>query len=44
MRTEDEFELEKEGIDIASRQKLVRLKKIVIVLQSDFRKLGRIPG
>ena len=35
MGTEDEFELEKDGIDVPSRQKIIRIEKIVIILQPD---------
>src|SRR5438552_16249648 len=44
VRAEDEFELKKNRIDIATGEKKVLLEKVMIVLQSDFRKLGRIPG
>ena len=36
VRAEDEFELEKNRIDLAIREEEVLLQKIVIVLQSDF--------
>src|SRR5438876_4943178 len=44
MRAEDEFELKKNRIDIATRQEEILFEKVMIILQSDFRKLGRIPG
>ena len=44
VRAEDEFELEKNGIDVATGQEKVVFEKVVIVLQPDFRELGRIPG
>ena len=36
MCTKDEFELEKDRIDITTGQEKVLLEKIVVVLQSDF--------
>ena len=36
VRAEDEFELEKSGIEIATREEEVFFEKVVIVLQSNF--------
>jgi hypothetical protein len=36
VRTEDEFELKENRIDIAGREEKVFLEKIMIVLQPDF--------
>jgi hypothetical protein len=44
MRAEDEFELEKDRIDITIRQEKCFVEKVVIVLQTNLRELGRIPG
>src|SRR5581483_3742565 len=44
VRTENEFELQKERIDFALGQEEVLLEKIVIVLQAEFGKFSRIPG
>jgi hypothetical protein len=44
VRAEDELELQKNGIDLAIGEKEVRLQKIVIVLQSQFRKFRRVPA
>ena len=41
---EDEFELKKDRIDVTIREEKVFVEKIVIVLQTDLRELGRIPG
>ena len=41
---EDEFELEKDGIHVATSEEKIFLEKIVIVLQPHFRELRRIPG
>jgi hypothetical protein len=44
MRAENEFELEENGIDVAAGEKEVLFQKVVVVLQSQFGKLGWIPG
>jgi hypothetical protein len=44
MRTEDKFELEENGVSLARREEIVRVQKIVIVLQAQLGKLCRIPG
>jgi hypothetical protein len=44
MSAEDEFELEKNGIGVPAGEEVVRLQEIVVVLQSDFGELSRIPG
>src|SRR6266851_1954920 len=41
---EDEFKLKKDRIDVTIGEKKVFVEKIVIVLQTDLRELGRIPG
>src|SRR2546423_2144655 len=41
---EDEFELEENRIDIATGEEGILLQEIVVVLQAEFGKLGRIPG
>src|SRR5439155_2317799 len=44
MCAENEFELKKNRIDFALREEKVFFEKVVIVLQSEFRKFGWIPG
>ena len=44
MCAQDEFELKKNRIDFALRKEKVFFEKVVIVLQSEFRKFGWIPG
>ncbi len=44
MRAEDEFELEENRIDVTAGQEKCFVEKVVIVLQTDLRELGRIPG
>ena len=44
VRAEDELELQKNGIDLAIGEEEVRLQKIMIVLQSQLGKFGRIPA
>src|ERR1700736_1027557 len=44
MRAENKLKLEKDRIDIASGEEKRVVEEIVIVLQSDFRELGRIPS
>ena len=44
VRTEDEFELQENRIDVATGQEKGFVEKVVIVLQPDFRELGRVPG
>jgi hypothetical protein len=44
MRAKDEFKLQENGIYIATGQKECVVEKIMIVLQTDFRELSRIPG
>jgi len=44
MRSEDEFELKENRIDLAISEEEVRLQKIVIVLQSQLREFRRIPA
>ena len=36
VRAEDEFELKKNRIDVATRQEEIFLEEVMIVLQSDF--------
>ena len=43
VRAKDEFELEKDRIDISIGEEKVFFEKIVIVLQAEFRKLSGIP-
>src|SRR5881275_2043810 len=44
VRAEDEFELQKNGIDLAIAEEEIRFEKVMIVLQSQFRKFCGIPG
>jgi hypothetical protein len=44
MCAENEFELKKNRIDFALREEKVFFEKVMIVLQSEFRKFGWIPG
>src|SRR2546423_6437049 len=44
VRAENEFKLKKDRIDIAGGQEKVFGKEVVIVLQTDLGKFGRIPG
>ena len=44
MRTEDELELKENRIDLAIGEEEVRLQKIMIVLQSQLGKFGRVPA
>jgi hypothetical protein len=44
VRAEDEFELQKNGIDLTVAEEEIRFEKVVIVLQSQFRKFCGIPG
>ena len=44
MRAENEFELEKNRIDVAIGEEEVLLQEIVVVLQPDLGKFSRIPG
>ena len=44
MRAEDEFELQENRIDFAIGEEKVRLQKIMIVLQSQLGKFGRVPA
>ena len=41
--TEDEFELEKDGIDVATKQKKLVVDEVMIILQPDFTELRWIP-
>jgi hypothetical protein len=44
VRAEDEFELQKNGIDLAIAEEEIRFEKVMIILQSQFRKFCGIPG
>jgi hypothetical protein len=44
VRAKNEFPLEKNRLDFPSGEEEIFFQKILIVLQSDFGKLSRVPG